>query len=58
LYIPADRISKCVFKIKHTGQEFTLNQTDAPREVVLKVIETICGGGLYHQDGSVKTFVV
>jgi hypothetical protein len=58
LYVPADRISKCVFKIKHTGQEFTLNQTDAPREVVLKVIETVCGGGLYHQDGSVKTFVV
>ena len=58
LYVPADQNQKCVFKIKHTGQEFTINQTDAPREVVLKVVETICGGGLYHQDGSVKTFTV
>ncbi len=58
LYVPADQNQKCVFKIKHTGQEFTLNQIDAPREVVLKVVETVCGGGLYHQDGSVKTFIV
>lgn len=58
LYIPPDQIQKCIFKIKHTGQEFTLNQIDAPREVVLKVVEMVCGGGLYHQDGSVKTFVV
>ena len=58
LYIPADQIQKCIFKIKHTGQEFALNQIDAPREVVLKVVETVCGGGLYHQDVSVKTFTV
>jgi hypothetical protein len=58
LYIPPDQNRKCIFKIKHTGQEFMLNQTDAPREVVLKVVETVCGGGLYHQDGSVKTFIV
>ena len=54
----ADQTQKCIFKIKHTGQEFALNQIDAPREVVLKVVETVCGGGLYHQDGSVKTFTV
>ena len=58
LYIPADQNQKCIFKIKHTGQEFALNQIDAPREVVLKVVEAVCGGGLYHQDGSVKTFTV
>jgi hypothetical protein len=58
LYIPADQTQKCIFKIKHTGQEFALNQIDATREVVLKVVETVCGGGLYHQDGSVKTFTV
>ena len=58
LYIPAVQIQKCIFKIKHTGQEFALNQIDAPREVVLKVVETVCGGGLYHQDVSVKTFTV
>lgn len=58
LYVPADQTRKCILKVKHTGQEFPINQTDAPREVVLKVVETVCGGGLYHQDGSVKTFVV
>jgi hypothetical protein len=58
LYIPPDQTQKCIFKIKHTGQEFALNQTDAPRDVVLKVVETVCGGSLYHQDGSVKTFMV
>lgn len=58
LYIPADQTQKCIFKIKRTGQEFSLHQVDAPREVVLKVIEIVCGGGLYHQDGSVKTFIV
>lgn len=58
LYIPPDQSQKCIFKIKHTGQEFMLNQTDAPREFVLKVVETVCGGGLYHQDGSVRTFTV
>ena len=58
LYIPPDQTQKCIFKIKHSGQEFALNQIDAPRDVVLKVVETVCGGGLYHQDGSVKTFTV
>lgn len=58
LYVPADANQKCIFKIKHTGQEFALNQIDAPREVVLKVVETVCGGGLYHQDGSLKSFIV
>ncbi len=58
LYIPAEQIQRCIFKMKHTGQEYTINQTDAPREVVLKVVETVCGGDLYHQDGYVKTFTV
>ena len=58
LYIPPDQNQKSIFKIKHSGQEFLLNQVDAPREVVLKVVETVCGGGLYHRDGSVKTFTV
>lgn len=58
LYVPPDQTQKCLFKIKHSGQEFVINQTDAPRDVVLKVVEIVCGGSLYHQDGSVKTFMV
>ena len=56
LYVPADETQKCIFKIKFTGQEFMLNQTDAPREFVLKVVETICGGGFYHEEGARKQF--
>ena len=56
LYVPSDQTEKCVFKIKHSGQEFTINQIDAPREVVLKVIEIVCGGGSYHKDGYVYSF--
>ena len=58
LYIPPDETQKCIFKIKYSGQEFTLNQTDAPREVVLKVVEIVCGSNVYHKDGSVRTFTV
>ena len=58
LYVSPDQTQKCIFKIKHSGQEFSLNQIDAPRDVVLKVVETVCGGGLYHQDGAVKMFTV
>ena len=58
LYVPADQLQKCIFKIKLTGQEFMLNQIDAPREVVLKVVETVCSDASYHKDGYIKTFAV
>ena len=56
LYVPADKSQSCIFKIKHIGREFFLNQSDASREFVLKVVETICGGGIYHEEGSRKSF--
>ena len=56
LYIPPDETQKCIFKIKFTGQEFMLNQTDAPREFVLKVVENICGSNEYHKEGFPRTF--
>lgn len=57
LYIPAETNQNSIMKIKMLApREFYLNQTDAPREFVLKVVETICGGGLYHEEGSRKSF--
>ncbi len=57
LYIPADKMQNAVFKIKHlSNREFALNPQDAAREFILKVIEIICGGGVYHEEGSRKTF--
>lgn len=57
VYIPADKIQNTIITIRHlANREFYLNQMDAPREFVLKVIETICGGGVYHEVGTRKTF--
>lgn len=57
LFVPADKSQNSIFKIRHlSNREFFLNSSDAAREFVLKVIETICGGGLYHEEGSRKSF--
>ena len=57
LFVPADKSQNSIFKIRHlSNREFFLNSTDASREFVLKVIETICGGGLYHEEGTRKSF--
>ena len=57
LFVPADKSQNSIFKIRHlSNREFFLNSSDASREFVLKVVETICGGGLYHEEGSRKSF--
>lgn len=58
LYVPPESTHSAVLKISNLGdREFKLNQVDAPREFVLKVLENVCGGvGFYHQEGSIKSF--
>lgn len=57
LYVPADKSQNSIFKIRYlSNREFFLNFSDAPREFVLKVVETVCGGGVYHEEGSRKSF--
>ena len=57
LFVPADKAQNSIFKIRHlSNREFFLSSADASREFVLKVIETICGGGVYHEEGSRKSF--
>lgn len=59
LYVPADKIGKAIIKIRHLGnQEFYINQMEASREFLLKVIETVCGGGNYHKEGSRVTISI
>jgi hypothetical protein len=59
LFIPAQNTQNCIMKITHLmGREFYLNQVDAPREFVLKVVETVCGGGIYHAEGPVPKFSI
>lgn len=57
LFVPADKAQNSIFKIRHlVNREFFLNSSDASREFVLRVIETICGGGLLHEEGKRKSF--
>lgn len=57
LFLPAEKIQNAIMTIRHlANKEFFLNQMDAPREFVLKVVETICGGGVYHEMGTRKMF--
>lgn len=57
LYIPAEKTAPAIIKIRHLGnKEISLSQKEASREFVLKVIEIICGGGLYHEESIKKTF--
>lgn len=58
LYIPSDKTQSSVIKIKHLkDQNFYINQMDASREFLLKVIEIICGGGILHEEGAKKSFL-
>lgn len=51
LYIPSDTITPAIMKIKHLGnKEILINQIDASREFLLRIIEIICGGGIYHEN--------
>lgn len=52
LYCPAEKEQNTIIKVRHLGnRNFYVSQTDAPREFLLKVIETICGGGCFHEEG-------
>lgn len=52
LYCPAEKEQSTIIKVRHLGnRNFYVSQTDAPREFLLKVIETICGGGCFHEEG-------
>ena len=51
VFIPADKSSSAIIKIRHIGnREFPIKQIDAPKEFLLKVVEIICGGGIYHEE--------
>lgn len=55
LFVPAEKGTPTVMKIKHLGsRELYLSHIDAPKEFLLKVIEIICGGGLYHEENQKK----
>ena len=57
LYVPADNMQGSLITIKHLGnKEFYLNNQDAAKEFVLKVIEIVCGGSVYHQEDAIPNF--
>jgi len=57
IYIPADKSTNAIFKVKHrANREFQLTQTDASKEFVLTVVELVCGSSIYHEEGLRKSF--
>lgn len=59
IFVPADKNTKAIIKIRHRGNtELLINQMDAPREFLLKVIECVCAGGNYHKEGSRVTISI
>ena len=50
LYVPHDNKMPAIVKINHIpDKELYWNQKEAPKLFLLKVIEIICGGGIYHE---------
>lgn len=57
LFVPENKMQSVIVKLKHTpNKEYLLAQIDAGREFVLKISEEICGGTIYHEEGSRKSF--
>lgn len=55
LYIPAEKNQSAIITIRHKdNQEFLVSQVDASREFLLKVIEIVCAGGQFHEQGFKK----
>lgn len=53
LYIPADCMELAIIRLRHLDKDICINQTDAPKEFLIKVMEIICGGGTYHENTNV-----
>ena len=57
LFVPADKNASAIMKIRHLGnKEVLIQQPEAAKEFLVKVVEIICGGGIYHEESIKKTF--
>ena len=57
LYVPAEKTQSSIMTIRHKdNQEFLISPIDASREFLLKVIELVCAGGQFHEQGTKKLF--
>jgi len=50
LFIPPEKTQHAIMTIRYlANKEISLNSADASKEFVLKVLESVCGGGIYHE---------
>lgn len=56
LYVPANKMENAIIKARYGSKEIPLNQTDAGREFVLKITESIVTDTVYHEEGARKSF--
>ena len=59
IFIPADKNAQAIIKFRRTttSQDY-INQMDAPRDFLVRVVESVCGGGNYHIEGSSVTLSI
>ena len=59
LYVPADKNIKAIIKVRRSANpEIPINQMEAPREFVIRVVEAVCGGGNTYKEGSSITLSI
>ena len=52
LFVPPEKTQPAIMTIRrHFNKEVTLSSIDASKEFVLKVLESVCGGGILHEMG-------
>jgi len=50
LFIPSEKTQPAIMTFRRlANKELSLSSVDASREFVLKVLETVCGGNIYHK---------
>lgn len=49
LYVPASPVQPAVMKFRHRKDELYFHQAEATQQFLLKVLESVCGGGYFHE---------
>ncbi len=50
LYIPASLTQPAVMRFRYRDEEYFFHPAEATQQFLLKILETVCGGGYYHEN--------
>lgn len=49
LYIPGSPAQPAVMRFRHSKEELFFHQAEATQQFLLKILESVCGGGYFHE---------